>query len=303
MSGSDQEQSAAGRRVTWIAVVTNAALVAIKVVAGVFGGSQALIADAIHSVSDFFTDAVVLVGLRMGRRGPDEDHHFGHGRMETMASAIVGLALLAVAAYLSYDAIADIIGGAEHHPTWLALAAAGISIVVNEVLYQMTIRVGRRIGSSALVANAWHHRSDALSSVAVFVGVGGAQLNPRWFVLDSVATVAVALLVAKVGIDVVGGAVREMVDTAPPTAVLDRLRHSTGEVQGVLGTHDLKVRSVGGRYHVQVHIEVDGTLTVLEGHDIADAVSQHLRDGEPAIVGVIVHVDPYGATSDLPTML
>ena len=180
-------QSRQGRNITLIGAVVNLFLIAIKFVAGLFGHSQALIADAVHSVSDLFTDAVVLLGLRMGRKGPDQDHHFGHARYETLASTFVGATLVVVAAYLGLSAAFDIFHHTESHPTLVTVGAAGLAIILKEVLYRYTIHVGRRIKSAAIQANAWHHRSDALSSVAVLLGVGGAQINPDWHILDAYA--------------------------------------------------------------------------------------------------------------------
>jgi cation diffusion facilitator family transporter len=204
-----------GERVTVIGVVANAFLIVLKFLAGIFGHSQALIADAIHSISDFFTDAVVLVGLRMGRKAPDEDHHFGHGRIETTASGIVGVSLLVVAVFIGYDASRDIYLHTESHPTWLAIAGAAISILVKEFLYRYTIIVGRRIKSAAVTANAWHHRSDALSSVAVLIGVTAAQIKPDWHILDAYAALLVTFFIVKVALEILRDALREITDTAP----------------------------------------------------------------------------------------
>ncbi len=293
MSASERD-GPAGQRITWVGAGANVFLIAAKIAACLLGHSQALVADAVHSVSDLFTDAIVLVGLKVGRKAPDADHHFGHGRIETQTSGIVGVSLLAVAGGLGYQAAVNIYEGYVYHPTWLALLGAAVSILVKEILYRYTVQVGRRIGSPVVVANAWHHRSDAFSSVAVLIGVGGAQLNPDWHILDSVATVVVSLFVAKVGWGVLWTAMREMVDTAPDPEVVDQISKLARDVSGVWGLHDLKVRSVGGRFHVQVHVEVDGSLTVAEGHRIAKQVERRLRDGHPKVVAVIVHVDPSG---------
>ena len=177
----------AGHRVTWTGAGVNAFLVVLKLAGGLLGNSQALVADAVHSVSDFVTDAVVLIGLSLGRRAPDESHHFGHGRIETLASALVGLSLIGVAIGLGWRAGQDILAGGGSRPTWLAVVVAAVSVVAKEVLFQLTIRVGRRIHSPVVVANAWHHRSDALSSVAVLVGVGATLIRPDWHVLDAFA--------------------------------------------------------------------------------------------------------------------
>ncbi|RJX35157.1 MAG: cation transporter [Desulfarculus sp.] len=289
----DLEQSGRqGRRVTWLGVWVNALLVLGKLLAGVYGRSQAMLADAVHSLSDLVTDGVVLVGLKLGRRAPDPRHHFGHGRMETMSASLVGLALVGVAVWIGYQALHDIITHVEHHPTWLALVAAAVSIAAKEALYRVTVAVGRRINSPAVVANAWHHRSDALSSVAVLLGVAGSLLNPDWHSLDAWAALVVALLICKVGLEVLWGALKEMADTAPPAEVLRSIQNCALDVPGVLEMHDLKVRSAGGRHQIQLHIVVDAQLNVMKSHRIAKEVERCLLAEVPDAGEVIVHVDP-----------
>lgn len=292
MTSADPAGSREGQKVTWVGAGFNAFLVAAKFVLGVLGRSQALIADAVHSVSDLATDAVVLLGIRAGRKEPDSDHHFGHARIETLTSAVVGIALIAVAAFLAYDAGTAIYRHSDLYPNWLAVIGAAVSIVVKEILYHYTVRVGRRIRSPAVVANAWHHRSDALSSVAVLIGVAAAQINPEWHILDAYAALVVALLIFGVGSRIIWRAIKEVTDTAPPPDVLENMRACARGVQGVIDEHDLKVRSVGGLYHLHIHITVDGNLNVREGHAIAKEVERCLLSDIENVGEVIVHVDP-----------
>ena len=291
-SRAAQEQSRAGQRVTWVGFGANALLVVVKAAAGILGHSQALIADAIHSVSDFVTDAVVLWGLKVGRQAPDEDHPFGHARFETVASAGVGVALVAVAVGLGFDAGSNIVAGEVSHPGPLALAGAMLSILVKEALYHYTIRVGRRIRSPAVVANAWHHRSDAFSSVAVVLGVGAAIVKPEWGILDAFAALLVSVFILRVGLQILIDAIRELADTAPEPAVIEKLDVAAKGVEGVLDTPDHKVRSIGGVFHVQIHVEVPRTLTVVEGHDLALAVDERITAADERVADVLVHVDP-----------
>jgi len=281
-----------GRKVTLLGAVANSLLIACKFTAGILGNSQAMVVDAVHSISDLFTDAVVLVGLQMGRKDPDDTHHFGHARIATMASAVVGVSLMIVAAYLGYGAGRNIYYHTEYHPTWLALAGACLSIAVKETLYRYTLHVGLRIKSQAVVANAWHHRSDAFSSVAVLIGVAGAQLRPQWHILDAYAALVVSLFIMKVGFEVLWRVMREMADTAPGQEVLERIMTCARGVTGVLEAHDLKVRSMGGLYQMQIHIKVDGGLTVAQGHHIAKQVEECLNTEIKDIGEIIVHVDP-----------
>jgi len=283
-----------GRTVTWVGALLDAVLIALKFVAGIFGQSQALIADAVHSVSDLFTDIIVVVGLRMGRKGPDERHHFGHARLETLASFIVGVALIGTALYLGIEAALNIYRHTECHPTKLALIGAGVSIVLKEALYHYMVRVGRRIKSRLIVANAWNHRSDSLSSVAVLIGVTGALIRPAWHVLDAYAALLVSFFIIKVGLDSLRESLREFTDTAPPPEVLDSIRVCARGVPGVLDMHDLRVRTSGGLYQMETHIVVDGQLTVAEGHRIAKAVESCLAEEVADLDRVIVHVDPAG---------
>ncbi|MFH2124960.1 MAG: cation diffusion facilitator family transporter, partial [Pseudomonadota bacterium] len=228
-----QTQGKQGRRVTWVGAWVNLVLSLGKLLAGIYGNSQAMIADAAHSLSDLVTDAVVLLGLKWGRSDPDDRHPFGHGRIETLSTLVVGVVLAALAVGLGYDAIEQLIRGEQRHPTWLALVAAVVSILAKEALYRYTVLVGRRIKSQAVVANAWHHRSDALSSVAVLVGVAGAMINPAWHSLDAWAALVVSLLILQVGGEVLWGALQEMVDTEPSPEVMHSIKQCALGVSGV----------------------------------------------------------------------
>ena len=292
MPESGTESAKAGRSVTLVGALVNAFLILFKFLAGTFGQSQALIADAVHSISDLFTDFVVLLGLRMGRKAPDEKHHFGHARIETLASAIVGLALIATALCLGIKAIWNIYHHTEYHPTWLALVGAGVSIALKEALYHYTIRIGRRIKSSAIVANAWHQRSDALSSVAVLLGVAGARIKPSWHILDSLAALLVSFFIVKVGLEILWNTFREFTDTAPQPETLNKITDCIRTVEGVIDMHDLRVRTSGGLYQMETHIVVDGQLSVSEGHRIAKAVEICLAEEIADLDQIIVHVDP-----------
>jgi len=296
MIDSTTESARAGRSVTLIGALANGLLILLKFTAGLFGQSQALIADAVHSISDLFTDVVVLLGIKMGRRVPDAKHQFGHGRIETLASAIIGLALIGTALYLGVEASMNIYGHKESHPTVLALIGAGISIAVKEALYRYTVRTGRKIQSQLVVANAWHHRSDAFSSVAVLVGVAGTLINPSWHILDAFAALLVSFFIVKIGIDILISCLREFTDTAPSPEVISKMDCCIRGVKGVLETHDLRVRTSGGRFQMETHIVVNGQLTVKQGHRIAKLVERCLFEEIGDLDRVIVHVDP--ATED-----
>jgi len=284
-----------GRTVTLVGALVNGVLIVIKFGAGILGQSQALIADAVHSLSDLVTDLIVFVGLRMGRKAPDEKHHFGHARIETLASFLVGVALIATAIFIGIKSSLDIYLHTESHPTKLALIGALFSILLKEWLYHYTMRVGRRAKSRLIVANAWHHRSDSLSSVAVVLGVGGSLVHPSWHALDSYAALLVSFFIMKVGLETLWESLREFTDTAPPPEVMETIRTCAMKVPGVLDMHDLRVRTSGGLYQMETHIVVDGQLSVFEGHQIAKAVEQCLVEEVTDVERVIVHLDPANA--------
>ena len=282
----------AARSVTIVGALVNTILILLKFFAGIFGSSQALIADAVHSVSDLFTDVVVLLGIRIGRKPPDEGHPFGHARIETLASTIVGIALIATALYLGIKAALNIYHHNEYYPTGLALISAGVSIALKEALFHYTVHTGRRIKSQLIMANAWHHRSDALSSVAVFLGVAGTRIKPSWHILDSFAALLVSFFIVKVGLEILRIALREFIDTAPQPEIISKIEQCAFTVDEVLDTHDLRVRTSGGFYQMEIHIVVDGQLTVAEGHRIAKAVESCLVKDVDNLDRIIVHVDP-----------
>jgi cation diffusion facilitator family transporter len=292
MPESNPTSASTGSKVTLVGVLVNTFLILLKLFAGIFGSSQALIADAVHSISDLFTDAVVLIGIKISNKPPDKTHHFGHARIETLASTIVGMALIGTALYIGIEASLTIYRHTEYHPTTLALFGAAVSIVLKEALYHYTIRTGRRIKSQLIVANAWHHRSDALSSVAVFIGVAGTQINPSWHILDSFAALLVSFFIVKVGLEILRDALREFTDTAPKQEIIGKIRQCALSVNGVIDTHDLRVRTSGGLYQMEIHIVVDGQLTVLEGHNIAKAVEGCLVEDVGNFGSITIHVDP-----------
>lgn len=292
MPDSKIASTRAGRKVTLVGALVNGILILFKFFAGIFGQSQALIADAVHSVSDLFTDIVVLIGIQIGRKPADENHPFGHARIETLASAIVGLALIATALYIGIEAALNIYRHTQYHPNILALIGAGVSIAFKEALYHYTVHTGRRIKSRLIVANAWHHRSDAFSSLAVLLGVAGTLINPDWHILDSFAALLVSFFIVKVGLDILWGSLREFTDVAPHPEILSKITHCTHSVEGVIDMHDLRVRTSGGLYQMETHIVVDGQLTVTEGHKIAKAVEFCLTEEVEDLDRIIVHVDP-----------
>jgi len=288
----DRTQLYEGLKVTWVGLFANLFLIALKLIGGIIGRSQALIADAVHSISDIFSDIVVLFGLKWGRKGADEEHHWGHARIETISSLIVGFLLFLVALGIAYNSIVSIYDHKISSPTSLAIYIAAGSILIKEVLYRYTVRVGRRIRSIALISNAWHHRSDALSSVAVLIGVTAAFVNPKWHLADAYAALIVSFFIMKVGGSLIWSAFKELADTAPDKETLDELQKKASDVIGVRQVHDLKARYSGSHIFVEMHVVVDPKISVRHGHDIAKAVENCLLDEIQDVNRVTIHVDP-----------
>lgn len=292
MSDTEHKQIRTGVRITLVGALANILLIALKFVGGIFGHSQALIADGVHSISDLFTDAVVLFAFKAGRNRPDRGHPFGHARIETLASAFVGLSLLGVAVYIGIQSANSIYVHKHYEPGWMAVAIAALSVVSKEILFQYTRLAGRRIRSTSIMANAWHHRSDALSSLAVLAGVTAARIQPHWHILDSYAALLVSFFIVKVGIQTLRDALVELADTAPSPAVLEEIERCIRAVPDVENHHDLRVRTTGGLLHIEVHIVIDGALSVIQGHRIAKQVEAMLNANIKDLSLVIVHMDP-----------
>ena len=292
MDDPRSRQTRAGMRITVVGVLVNTVMIFLKFLGGILGHSQALIADAVHSCSDLVTDAVVLAGLKSGRKRADPSHPFGHARIETLASALVGLILVGVALFLGVEAAGNIIHHREYQPTWMAVGVAFLAVVVKETLFRYTIRVGRRIRSPVITANAWHHRSDSLSSLAVLVGVTGARIRPQWHILDAYAVLLVSLFIIRVGFRILRDAARELADAAPPGEVLNRIEEVVRQVPGVLAYHDLRVRTSAGRILMEVHLVVNSRLSVSQGHRIAKQVERGLMEEVENMQQVLIHVDP-----------
>lgn len=282
----------ATRRVTLVGAVANLLLAVAKLVYGVIGHSQALVADGIHSLSDLLSDVLVIVAARQASQEADAEHPYGHGRFETAATVALGAILMAVAAGLAWEAVARLLEPAALlQPLPVVLVVAFASIVAKEGLYQYTMWVARRHRSDLLKANAWHHRSDAISSVVVLAGVGGTLAGMPY--LDGVAAVAVALMVAKVGWDLALSGVQELVDTALEPELVAAIREKILAVDGVRDLHLLKSRRMAGEALVDVHILLeDPFLSVSEGHHISETVRGRLIRDFDDITEVMVHIDP-----------
>lgn len=284
-------------RVTWVGFFVNLALVAFKLFAGVAGHSSAMVADAIHSLSDFATDVVVLVSFRIVRKPIDKDHDYGHGKFETLATAVIGGALLLVGAGIFWSGARNIWlglhGAALRTPGVVALIAAVVSIVSKEWLYRYTVKVGKQIDSQAVIANAWHHRSDAFSSVGTMLGIGGAiLLGDRWRVLDPIAAVVVSVFIVKVALRITAGSMRELMEGSLDEKSELEILSLAGGVAGVVETHNLRTRRIGNLIAIDLHVCVDRAISVADGHNIASQVESEIRAKYGQETFVSVHVEP-----------
>lgn len=285
-------------KVTIVGTVVNALLVAVKFVAGIMGRSSALVADAVHSLTDFVSDIVVLVFVRISGKPRDAEHEYGHGKFETLATMIIGVLLIGAGIGLLINGaiqVWDSLHGAIlSEPTWIALVVAVISIVSKEILYRYTVKEGRRLHSDAVIANAWHHRSDAISSLGTMVGIAGAMFfGEKWRILDPLAAVVVSFFIIKAGYDITKPAINELLETSLPKEQTDEITEIIRSVDGVKGLHNLRTRKIGNAIAIDVHVKMDGDLRLTEAHEIASRIEQTIRDryGEGSLINV--HMEPY----------
>lgn len=284
-------------RVTIAGSIINILLLAFKFAAGILGHSAAMIADAIHSLTDFVTDAIVLVFVRLGSKPTDRDHDYGHGKYETLASAIIGVSLLVVGMMICYSGVTKtyhaMCGEPLQQPGFIALAAAVASVVLKEWAYRFTVRVGRRCHSEAVVANAWHHRSDALSSVGTTVGIGGAIiLGEKWAVLDPLTAIVVSFFIMKAAWSVLSKAVGELTDGSLPKETEDEIEKIVSEDKDVSVVHNLCTRRIGNRIAIEMHVRMPGETSLYEAHHHATEIEQRLKQRFGADTHISIHLEP-----------
>jgi len=279
--------------VTWVGLAANTALGAAKILAGVAFSSQTILADGLHSVSDMITDVAVLAGLRLADRPPDQDHHYGHRRVGTLMAMLVGAGLLAAAVWIGYSAVVTLHRPKPKSIGWVPLSLAVASVPIKECLYQVTRWVGRRTQNISLLANAWHHRTDAVTSLAASAGLAGMAVGgPEWAFLDQMTAMVLSVFLITVAVRIITDSASELIDRAPSAATLAGIENAAAETRGVRSYHAFRARQVGGRVAMDIHVQVDPTLTVREGHDIATAVRQRVIEADSRVFEVIVHVEP-----------
>lgn len=284
-------------RVTIAGSIINILLLAFKFAAGILGHSAAMIADAIHSLTDFVTDAIVLIFVRLGSKPTDRDHDYGHGKYETLASAIIGVSLLVVGMMICYSGVTKtyhaMCGEPLQQPGFIALAAAVASVVLKEWAYRFTVRVGRRCHSEAVVANAWHHRSDALSSVGTTVGIGGAIiLGEKWAVLDPLTAIVVSFFIMKAAWSVLSKAVDELTDGSLPKETEDEIESIVSEDNDVSVVHNLCTRRIGNRIAIEMHVRMPGETSLYVAHRHATEIEKRLKQRFGADTHISIHLEP-----------
>jgi cation diffusion facilitator family transporter len=285
------------RKITLWGSLVNLVLTVFKIIAGVLGRSAAMIADGIHSLSDLLSDVVVLVFTHMSSKGKDRDHSFGHGKFETLATLIVSVMLVAVGTDLMIGAIRSIIGFCRGddipEPGIIALIAAVVSILSKEILYHATVKVGKKTGSTVVVANAWHHRSDAFSSIGAMAGIGGAMLlGGRWTVLDPVASCVISVAIIVIAVRLALPSLAELLETSLPEDIEQEIVTIASAVKGVNDVHELKTRRNGISFIIDAHIAVNPDISIVEAHDIATDVEDALRSRYGQETEINIHVEP-----------
>lgn len=284
-------------RVTLVGFVVNLILSAAKLAAGILGRSGAMVADAIHSFSDMATDIVVIVFARISSKPKDDGHDYGHGKYETLATIIISLALAAVGIGILSSSIGSIRtileGGTLPRPGAVALVAAVVSIVAKEILYRYTVRVGRRIDSPSVIANAWHHRSDALSSLGTFAGIGCAYfLGEKWRIADPIAALLVAVFIFKIALDLIRTGLGELLEKSLPADVEQEILSIVTANPEIRSPHNLRTRRIGASIAIEVHVRVDGAMSVAHSHALTVDIEHRLRARFGAGTMIAIHVEP-----------
>lgn len=284
-------------KVTLVGSVGNVALLTFKFIAGILGHSSAMIADAVHSLSDFITDVVVLVFVSISAKPQDKSHDYGHGKFETIASFLIGLALVAAATGIIVSGVLKLVawwGGDDlAAPGWIALWAALLSILIKELLYQYTVRKGRKYNSHVVIANAWHHRSDAFSSIGTAVGIGGAiWLGQRWTVLDPLASIVVGLMLVKVAWELLKTSIGELTECSLSAETEQEIMTIIQSFDDVQEPHNLRTRRIGSRIAIEAHVRMDGSLPLEIVHERATTIEQKLKERFGKETHVTLHMEP-----------
>ncbi len=293
----EKEQSRVARKVTWIGFFTNLILTIFKLLAGFLGRSSAMIADGVHSISDFSTDLVVIGSLKVASKPSDQNHKYGHGKVETLATVFVGIVLIIVGVgilysggYKIYEYLKE---GYIDSPGKIALYAAIASIIIKEIIYRYTLIKGKQINSKVVIANAWHHRTDVYSSLGTLAGIGGAIfLGPKWTILDPLAALIVSFFIFKVSLKILKESASELIETSLPKKTEQEILKIASETDGVFDPHNLKTRKIGANIAIDIHIRVNKNLNVQKAHDITVVLEKKYIKKYGEKTHISIHIEP-----------
>jgi cation diffusion facilitator family transporter len=280
------------KKITWLGLFINLLLTVFKLIVGLIGQSQAVVADAFHSLSDMATDFAVLFGVRYWEAPADQDHPYGHHRIQTLITLSIGLALVVVALGIGYNALVTLRERHLSHPGWIALSGPLLSIILKEFIYRRSVRIGLATKSPAVIANAWHHRSDGLSSIPAFIAVMLSALNPAWGYFDHIGAAAVSIFILKVSWDIIKPELLELTEHAASQRELEDISRIMQNMEEIHSYHKIRTRKMGSAILLDLHIQVDSHMTVLQGHEISKKVKNELIEKGPNIIDVVVHLEP-----------
>ncbi|MBT5988349.1 cation transporter [bacterium] len=284
-------------RITLLGVIVNITLSTLQLIVGIFGRSSAMIADAIHSFSDLITDSIIIISLQITKKPADDSHNYGHGKVETLASTLVSIALILVGFTIFNLGLKKTILVFNEElltkPSMFALYLIIFSIIAKEMLYRVTFKAGQKSGSTALMANAWHHRSDAFSSIATLIGISGAIfLGPKWYFLDPLAAIIISFFILKIGLQLLSKSINELLEATLPPEINEKILKIVTSVQESKNPHNVKTRRIGRNIAIDLHIKVAPALNIVAAHNISTTIEQKLKNhfGENTVV--YIHIEP-----------
>lgn len=298
MKNPTKENKKEIQKVTKVSLIANTGLSVIKLLIGIWGNSQAVIADALHSLSDTFSDFVILFGVHYWMAPPDEHHPYGHQKIESFVTIVIGIIVILSAAGIGYNGVISLLfneQAATPQLTWMAVAAPLLSIIIKEVLFQITYKTGVKTNASSVKANAWHHRADAVSSIPVLIAVVLSAFRPDWIFLDKIAAIIVSAFIIKLGLQFCFTSVMDLLDTGIDREGIEEIQTTILNIKNVKGVHRIRTRKLASCIYLDLHLEVDGQLSVTEGHDISEQVKTVLMAENNRIIDVLVHLEPVGS--------
>jgi len=280
-------------RITYISILINLILSTVKIFTGIIGNSKSAVADGVHSLSDLSTDLAILIGVKFWTAPPDENHPYGHGRIETLVTVFIGIILAVVGLSIGYEAVSSIRDPHIEKPGWVALTGIGASIILKELLFRWTIKLGKRLRSSSLVANAWHHRSDSFSSIPALIAVSVSIIFPGLEFIDHIGAIIVAFIIIKVSAGILISSFDELTDSGIGRRGVEEIKRIVMQINDVKDVHAVRSRKYNSGNYIDLHVLVDESLSVKRGHDIAEEVKESLIEKGPSVVDAVVHIEPF----------